>query len=100
MPTITAPTTRHTVGARRFSGQRLALARQRLGLTQERLAERIGRTRASIANYEIGHNPPSADVIGALAHVLGVSIDSLYAVPARPGDRPVTTPVTTPRAPR
>src|SRR5262245_19170322 len=78
MPTITKPT---TVGAPLSSRYRLANARREAGLALVEVGDRIGRYWTVIQRYEKGTAKPSADVLGALAHVLGCSIDDLYEVP-------------------
>ncbi|HCJ16117.1 MAG TPA: hypothetical protein DHV57_01725 [Hyphomonas sp.] len=51
-------------------------ARRSRGLTQEVLAERIGRTSASLSNLERAQAVPSLDTLLLLAQVLDVPISS------------------------
>lgn len=59
------------------TGDRIAAARKAAGVTQLQLAERIGKTKSSIANYESGLREPDSETIGAIAQVLGVTPQSL-----------------------
>ncbi|MEK7477566.1 MAG: helix-turn-helix transcriptional regulator [Candidatus Coatesbacteria bacterium] len=59
-------------------GLRVRAERRRLGLTQERLAERLRLSANFIAHLEKGSRQPSLDTIVALARVLGVSISRLF----------------------
>jgi len=56
-------------------GQRLKLERERLGLTQDRLAKLGGVTRASQYLYEHGDRSPKADY---LLNVINVGIDPMF----------------------
>jgi transcriptional regulator with XRE-family HTH domain len=67
----------HTV-PRYFSGQQLRETRIAKGLKPEALALRVDRSVYSIHEYERGRAFPSVPVLGALAMVLGCSIDSLF----------------------
>lgn len=58
-------------------GGRLALARERSGLTQNEVGERIGISYQSVSNWESGNNLPTLDKAIALAQVLNVSCDWL-----------------------
>ena len=53
-------------------GQRLALARQRKGLTQKQLSELVGKSRATIVQYEQGRLQPPVQQIETMAQVLDV----------------------------
>lgn len=66
---------------RRFSPAALATARRRRGLTQQVTADRIGRLLRQYQRIEYGDIRPTADMLGALAAALDVTIDSLYAMP-------------------
>ncbi|NUQ95599.1 MAG: helix-turn-helix transcriptional regulator [Streptomyces sp.] len=41
-------------------------------MSQEKLAELIGRDRQSVSSWERGATPPNLDDLTAIAHVLGV----------------------------
>lgn len=59
------------------TGERIAAARKAAGVTQLQLAEKIGKTKSSIANYESGFREPDSETIYAIAQVLGVTPQSL-----------------------
>ena len=47
--------------------------RQSLGLTQQSFAAKLGVTRESISNYELGRREPSANILKKIQNVFGVS---------------------------
>ena len=53
-----------------------ALRAQR-GMSQAELAERIGRKRSAVGNYESGAREPDLDTLRALAEALNVSVAGL-----------------------
>lgn len=53
-----------------------ALRAQR-GMSQAELAERIGRKRSAVGNYESGVREPDLDTLRALAEALNVSVSEL-----------------------
>ena len=57
---------------------RVAEARERAGLTQPALAERIGVGRATIARIEAGGVSPRVAVALALSRELGESVEALF----------------------
>jgi len=57
----------------------LVAARQRSGLTQERLAETSGLSRSAIARLEAGEASISSDRLWDLAKALGTRPSELYA---------------------
>ncbi len=59
-------------------GQRIREARERLGMTQEELAERIGRNRETISHYEIGNRAVAINELPLLAEALQVSLGYFY----------------------
>lgn len=59
------------------TGDRITKARKAAGLTQAQLAEKIGRARTAIANYESGLREPDAQVLEAIAKALDVTVQSL-----------------------
>ena len=61
-------------------GSRIRQARDRAGLTQEQLAERIGVSRTAIARYESGEIEPKLHNLAAIALALGVSCDELLGI--------------------
>jgi transcriptional regulator with XRE-family HTH domain len=48
-------------------------------MTQQTLADKIGKARSMIAEYESGTVSVSSDVLYALAQALEVSVNDLYA---------------------
>lgn len=56
----------------------LRFYRQRAGLTQAELAERLNTNRASVIAWESGSTWPSAATLPLIANVLQCSIDELY----------------------
>lgn len=56
--------------------ERIKLLRERKGMTQDDLAERLGMNRANISNYERGivTNIP-ADVLNKMADLFGTTVD-------------------------
>jgi len=76
-------------------GQRIAEARQTVGLTQEELAERIGLASENLSRAERGRSLLKTDKLIAVADVLGVSLNDL----AR-GREVIPKPIETPRRSR
>ncbi len=58
-------------------GQKLKDKRARLGLSQEQLAEQLGVTRQTIANWEKGKTYPDIGSVLKLSDLYGVSLDEL-----------------------
>ena len=58
-------------------GERIALARDQIGLTQQQLAEKIGTIQRVISSWEREPVALRADHLSALADALGVSTDFL-----------------------
>ncbi|MFI6117493.1 helix-turn-helix domain-containing protein [Kitasatospora sp. NPDC051164] len=63
---------------RRAVGDRIRYLRRQQGISQEKLAELIGRDRQSVSSWERGATPPSLDDLTAMAHVLGVGTWRLF----------------------
>lgn len=57
----------------------LRFYRQRAGLTQAELAEKLNTNRASVIAWESGSTWPSAATLPLIANVLQCSIDDLYS---------------------
>lgn len=64
----------------------LKLARQNKGLTQNKLADKIGVSRSTIAMYETDASDPDYETAKELARILSCSVDYLYGI-----DNNVTT---------
>lgn len=58
-------------------GERIALLRQHLGLTQAELGQRIHVSASTIGMYEQGRRMPSVGILDALSQELGAPIDYL-----------------------
>ncbi len=58
-------------------GQRIKNLRMGMGLTQEKLAERVGVSCSTIGNAEIGKRSISIDLVIQLAEVFDCTIDDL-----------------------
>ena len=54
-------------------GRNIAEARKRAGLSQEKLAEKIGVTAQAVSKWENGHNTPDLDNLFLLADATGTS---------------------------
>ena len=65
-------------------GETLWRLRERAGLSQEALAEKLGVTRQTVSNWENGRATPDAHKLAKLCEVLGVGADELLGLPARP----------------
>ena len=59
-------------------GGRVRLRRMLLGMSQEKLAERLGLTFQQVQKYEKGINRIGASRLFDLAHVLGVAVQFFY----------------------
>lgn len=64
--------------ARRFSGDRLTQLRTNAGLRREHVAVAVDRSVFAVRSYERGDVCPPADVLAALADVLGCRVDDLF----------------------
>ena len=58
-------------------GKKITWLRQKNGISQEELADRLEVSRQSVSKWEQGNSTPDIDNIGKLAEFYGVSIDSL-----------------------
>ncbi|KDN84357.1 helix-turn-helix domain-containing protein [Kitasatospora cheerisanensis] len=63
---------------RREVAERLRYLRHQRGLTQERLAEAIGRDRQTVGQWERAVTPPTVDDLSALARALRVETWRLF----------------------
>jgi transcriptional regulator with XRE-family HTH domain len=73
-------------------GGRVRLQRMLLGVSQEKLAERLGLTFQQIQKYEKGVNRIGASRLFDLAHVLGVPVQFFYDDAPAEQSRAVSTP--------
>ncbi len=58
-------------------GQKLQMLRQRAGMSQDALAERLGVSRQAVSRWERDETMPDSDKIVALADLFGVTTDYL-----------------------
>lgn len=61
-------------------GYRIRELREKLGMTQDDLAEQAGMNRVTIAKYESGRIEPSSRALPRLAKALGTSADALLGI--------------------
>ena len=59
------------------TGETVKTLRQRIGLTQEELGERVGVTKAFICQIENDDRSPTIKVAKRIADVLGCTVDTL-----------------------
>jgi transcriptional regulator with XRE-family HTH domain len=71
-------------------GEKIEAARRSKKLSQEKLAELLGVSRASVSLYETNSGRPSYKVLGKLSEVLGVSFMELAGSDYMDGDNPST----------
>ena len=65
---------------RDLMGRRIKRARRGLKLRQWELAKKLGKTRVSVANYELGRCRIPGDVLADLAKALRVTTDYLLGL--------------------
>lgn len=61
-------------------GERIRTYREKNGLSQQQLGEKIGVSNNRISNWEQGFNRPNADILAALCTALNVSPSLLLGV--------------------
>ena len=59
-------------------GENIRLLRQRKGLTQEQVAQRLGVTYQAVSKWENGTNTPDIALLPQIAALFGVMIDALF----------------------
>ena len=62
-------------------GRNLKRLRQRSGLTQDDLAERLHVTRQAVSAWETGKNQPDVETLTAMAEALGADVRELIYGP-------------------
>jgi transcriptional regulator with XRE-family HTH domain len=67
-------------------GVRLRELREKNGLSQSELAERVGIPIDSIQNWEQGRTRPRIEALGKLARALGVTLDELLQESGEPAE--------------
>jgi transcriptional regulator with XRE-family HTH domain len=65
---------RRQLGTTGTLGERLRVARQRLGMSQEELGMAAGLSQPAVSRLEYGGAPPSQETLGRLAVALGVEL--------------------------
>jgi transcriptional regulator with XRE-family HTH domain len=68
-------------------GDRIALLREKFGLTQEELALKIGISRAALSHYEKNRREPDIDILSRMAKFFGVSTDYLIGANKHPAQK-------------
>ncbi|MCK9485107.1 MAG: helix-turn-helix domain-containing protein [Dehalococcoidia bacterium] len=68
---------RDPLALRRQLGQRIRTWRQRRGVSQAELAERVGVTQSSLSNYENGKRDVSVYILMEIAGALEVELEDL-----------------------
>lgn len=63
-------------------GSKLKTLRKGRKLTQQELADKMGITRATVSNYEVGRRSPHISELKRFAEFFGVGIDYFGVVPA------------------
>lgn len=59
-------------------GEKIKAARQKIGITQKQLAERLGTSPQNLAQYENGKRQPKLETLEKIAEALGVDVWDLY----------------------
>lgn len=62
---------------KKLIGNRIRMSRVKVGLTQERLAERLDMGRTNVVNYEAGKIIPPSTVLLSMSSIFNVSVDYL-----------------------
>ena len=65
-------------------GDRIRIARMRMNLNQEELAELARLNRVTIAKYEAGKVEPGAQALSRIADALEITVDELLGRPVAP----------------
>ena len=74
-------------------GKRLKKARKQVGLTQDSLAERVGLSRASITNIELGRQHVALHSVFLLASALGITPRQLLPEQTQNDSNTTSTPL-------
>lgn len=60
-------------------GSNIKQLRQRMNLTQEQVANKLGVSYQAVSKWEVGANTPDIALLPDIANLFGVSIDSLFS---------------------
>lgn len=77
VPTRRTPLPNWVIDRRRGLGENIARYRRQAGLSQDQLADRIGKERRSVQRYERGERDPSFSDLVLIADGLDVSLADL-----------------------
>lgn len=66
--------------------EKLKALRIRKHFTQQDIADRLGVTRSTVSNFEIGRRKPEIDVLEKLAAIYGVDLNYFSTQPVRVND--------------
>ena len=58
--------------------------REKIGLTQAQVAEKLGYAKETISGWENGRKEPSFDTLGKIAELYGISVADLFSDSSRP----------------
>ena len=61
-----------------MTGEKIREARQKIGITQKELAERMGTSPQNLAQYENGKRQPKLETLDKIAAALGIDVWELY----------------------
>lgn len=90
---------RDPLALRRQLGHRIRTWRQRRGVSQAGLAERVGVTQSSLSNYENGKRDVSVYILMEIARALDVDLEDLTGMVRRRHHRPSRVERPAPSAP-
>lgn len=62
-----------------YIGSNIKQLRQRMNLTQEQVANKLGVSYQAVSKWEVGANTPDIALLPDIANLFGVSIDSLFS---------------------
>lgn len=60
--------------------QRLKIAREKMGLTQEQVAKQLNIEIGTLSGYELGRRRPNTDILAKIASIYNVSSDYLLGL--------------------
>ena len=72
------------IGTRRATRLYIEAWREKCGLTQEQLAQRVGTTKGTILRWETEVRDPPLAALGALAEAFGIDPPALFHPPDKP----------------